>query len=65
MQDVFPRICWQLYADQAPADSHGGETIQVQDMSAEVLAVGELESAHARAWTRQRVKMHAPYYERS
>lgn len=52
MQDVFPRICWQLYADQAPADSHGGETIQVQDMSAEVLAVGEFESAHARAWTR-------------
>ena len=59
MQDVFPRICRQLYADQTPAYSHGREAIQVQDMSAEVLTVGEFESAHARARTRQRVRMHA------
>lgn len=56
MQDVRPWICRQLHADQTLADSHWREAIQVQDMSAEVLTVGEFESTHARARTRQRVR---------
>lgn len=58
MQNVFPRICRQLYSDQTPANSHWRETIQVQDMSAEVFAIRKFESAHARART-GRVSKHA------
>lgn len=65
MQVVFPRICRQLYADKTPADSHRREALQVQDMSTEVLTVGEFESAHARARTWQPVRMQAPNYKYS
>ena len=60
MQDVLPWICRQFHADQTPADSHWRETIQVQDMQAEVLTVGEFESTHACARTRRRVSSCAP-----
>ena len=60
MQVVLPWICRQLYAYQTLADSHRREAIQVQDMSAEVFTVGEFESTHARARTRQRVSDCAP-----